>query len=786
MKKLVLIVSSNLKKKKAAAAVVALLIFFAVVRLYSSISVLINLDKNLVRSYEATNLADYELVLPAKYIDTVVNLMENRDGVSDYEINDCMYTQMESYGEGMEGEKDSLNFLIGNINDEQRISNLNFQSEQPFPENGIVLNYYLKATGKFKTGDNFYITLGNRNYKFEVVGFSEDGMFANPVNYTAAKLYTTDIMINRIKSEYSNPEILNSKDVKVKLKEGTDFRDFQNNFTKDLIEIHPEIANIDTFNENWEIMRKGDNIMASIVMAIILLFAVLLMVIAIAVIMFNIKNFIDENIVNIGVLKASGYTSKELRLSITLEFGFIALIGCILGIVTGFAAASLIGKLASAMVGLPWRCGIDPVSAVVSVGSVFALVVLIAFICGRTYKKIMVLDALRGGVATHNFKKNHISLEKTHLGFITALGLKKVIVDTRKNISIFVITFILCLASCVGLFAYSSVGRNRKNIMTMSGINFGTLCMYTQEDESKDGVFDKYKEIDRVVFHNSVNMTLSCDDNSEIVSVDVYDHPEGIEYEMLIEGRLPKYDNEIVISSKTSGLLKAEVGDIVYIEEKNKKIDYVVVGIDQKINHMGVKAMITEAAAKRISDDDILFTALIYAADGYEYDDLKTIVEKEYPDAVIVDSARLEETAIGGIVSGTLAICLVFFGLTILIVFLVLLMIGKNKITRERKNIGINKAIGFTTKQLVMQNVIETVPAVALGVITGVLVAYFSANSLFSLCFKSFGMGRCDFDINLPLFIATGALIVLDSVLVSVLFSARIRKIEPVKMLMEE
>ena len=68
----------------------------------------------------------------------------------------------------------------------------------------------------------------------------------------------------------------------------------------------------------------------------------------------------------------------------------------------------------------------------------------------RKYIGITVLDALRGGISTHNFKKNHFALEKTSMPLDLALSGKSIFGRPKKSIFIALIVAGTILRSTIG------------------------------------------------------------------------------------------------------------------------------------------------------------------------------------------------------------------------------------------------------------------------------------------------------------------------------------------------
>ncbi len=252
---------------------------------------------------------------------------------------------------------------------------------------------------------------------------------------------------------------------------------------------------------------------------------------------------------------------------------------------------------------------------------------------------------------------------------------------------------------------------------------------------------------------------------------------------MLLEGHLPENDNEIVISKVIQKDLDVTIGDIVYLKSEGTSVDYMVVGIDQKINHFGRKSIVSIDGIRRLKPASEPAGIYITLEKGYTYKDLKKPLQQAYLDANISDGQELVTASLAGIQRALFLVCALFLVATLLIVFFIIYMIGKSRIIEKRKSLGISKALGFTTRQLIKQNVIAILPVVTLGGILGMIAAIFMANPMVSIIFSSFGIGNCHLEIHPLLFLSVIILVVLDSILVTVLCSARIKKIDPVQMI---
>ena len=137
--------------------------------------------------------------------------------------------------------------------------------------------------------------------------------------------------------------------------------------------------------------------------------------------------------------------------------------------------------------------------------------------------------------------------------------------EKGKNLSIFIIVMMLSFAACVGFGLYENFAKDSNNLLKMVGSEAGDVCITGEnlEDLGKD--MESWEQVEKVLYYTSVSIKLESGEESTSVSCDVWEDPEAVQNEMVIEGRVPKYDNEITLTTSIAKLLNVEVGDIVYV-----------------------------------------------------------------------------------------------------------------------------------------------------------------------------------------------------------------------------
>jgi putative ABC transport system permease protein len=136
---------------------------------------------------------------------------------------------------------------------------------------------------------------------------------------------------------------------------------------------------------------------------------------------------------------------------------------------------------------------------------------------------------------------------------------------------------------------------------------------------------------------------------------------------------------------------------------------------------------------------------------------------------------------LGMINSMTIIISLI----TALVIAFILLMVVRTLVLRRKKELGIQKAVGFTTFQLMNQIAGSFVPVGIFGAVAGSVTGCLTMNDCIGLLFGSFGIMKADFIIPIPIIVTASVLICLLIYVVSMFVSARIRRLSPYSLFTE-
>ncbi len=119
------------------------------------------------------------------------------------------------------------------------------------------------------------------------------------------------------------------------------------------------------------------------------------------------------------------------------------------------------------------------------------------------------------------------------------------------------------------------------------------------------------------------------------------------------------------------------------------------------------------------------------------------------------------------------------------VIALILVLLVKTQLIRERRQLAIYKALGYTTGQLIWQITMSYIPVFFIGILLGCVAALIGITPAVSLCLASAGAQNINMDTSLAAMLGIVTVILLWSEVIIVLCSAKISKITPYEMQQE-
>ena len=656
-------------------------------------------------------------------------------------------------------------------------------------EDYVYLPYQFYTSGGFHTGDTFEFTNSGKTYSYKVKGFinvvyggcNNTALFALVVDNNSY-----DELWNDTHEEYENINVI------FDLKDGVKNGSFRIKAFNDLLKVNPG-AVIEGYDIDLVISSRT---FIGMIIAVSFLVATSLIIAAVAMMLANsISNYIRENMKTLGALKAIGYTGKDIKSSLVIWFSIIAAIASIIGIVLAYTAMPVFASIIIGQMGVPYVAAFNLPATLIPVGFIILFTLIVTVICANKVSGILPIVALREGVESHNFRKNHVALDKTSLGLNVSLAMKTFFSNMKQNVITFFVLGFMIFCCVISLLLYENFSRNPKLDILATEICAGVVSSdYDTRDEVLD-YLESRSDIKNI--REIININVYYNDEESLFSYVVKDLSKMNNTNLCYKGRLPEFDNEIAVSGSFAKAYGFEIGDEIKIDYGDNSFNYLITGFIQTANNSGREAIFSYKAADHIMDIDSIpgwyWFDLADESDSVNEntDKVGRILEDcedKYGSHII--STMNFYNMIGGAMTTfkgvSLMMLIVMCSISVIVIGLILFLLIKSLIYHKRKDYGIYKAIGYTSGSLMLQTALSFMPSVIASAIVFSVVSYYVANPYISMFMRSFGLMKCDFAIPVPGVIAIGIGLTIVSFLLALMQTRRIKNIEAYNMLTSE
>ena len=780
MRKSFLIARSNIRKSKGQTASILILILLAAFMMNLWLMLSMDYKQNFDRYHDKFNAEHFTLAADGnsdEFQSFLSQTLESDSRTEEYRLNNCMHSNVTFPYNG--GELSSWGVFFGKQTALTRsIGKVEIVEEGAFTS-GIYLPMLYK-TNDISVGKPIEISIGSHKEIYTVCGFFNSIMMGSH-NCVMTEIVLTD---DKYKELENNGYAPSATLCSVRLKDKSESLNYEGSLKSAVSKYQP---NITIVSNNYNIVSQSRYISQMICSGIISAMAFFVLLIAIVVIVSNIINYIQVNIKNLGVLKAQGYTSRQLICSLLLQFLSLTFIASIIGIGISYLLFPAINTMMIAQTGIPYEMRFLPMPIVISLAVLGGTVALAVWLASRRIKKIEPIAALRSGIQTHNFKSNHVPLEKTKAPLNLALALKTTFSGLKLNITVCITMLVISLVVVFSGLMTKNVIMDMQPFADLIVGETADSSINVQAETEDDFLYamNTDSRVEKIYLYTSLNvshtggaelMATICDDFSKINNQSV-----------VFEGRFPKYDNEIAIAAKYANENAFKVGDEIEITANGKHEKYLICGFTQISNNLGRDCLFTRAGYERLGT----LTNISYYLNlsrGTDIDEFNSEAAQTFTDSVntTVNIQSIMESTGGVYVSLMTIIVIVILVLSAIIIIFVLYLLVRTMLNNKIRDYGIMKALGFTASQLIVQTALSFMPAMIVSTVVGLTLCSLIINPLTALFLSGIGIVKCTFTVPIGFIVAAGIGLVLFAFATVCLLSLRIRRIAPRELLVGE
>ncbi len=773
MRKLFLIARSNFRKSKGQTVAIVVLVLLAALMLNLWLMLSMDYHANFERYHEKLN-AEHVTVVADQDSGEFYEFMTQKLGgdplVTEHRLDRCMHTVgVFSYNGG-----DINNEFV--FLDRQTAFNRTIGKIEIVEDGGLSSGIYLPMLYRSKeiaVGEEMQISIGNHTAEYNVCGFFNSVMLGSH-NCGLTEIVLTEDCYERLTELNFAPQATLCS---VRLTEGTNTLNYEAELKADISERFP---NIGMASNSYSIVSQSRYISQMICTGILSAMAFLVLLISLVVIVSNIINYIQVDIKNLGALKAVGYTSGQLICVLLLQFCSLSFLTAIAGAGLSYCLFPALNEMMISQTGIPYAIRFLPLPFFLSLILLCGTVAFTVWIASRRIKKIEPIVALRSGVQTHNFKRNHVPLEKTKAPLNLALALKTTFSGVKHNVTVCITMLVLSLVVAFSGLMTENVIADMTPFLNLIVGETADSCVNVQAEAEEEllQALNSDRRVEKVYLYNS--LTVSHVGGAELMATLCDDFSKVNNQAVVFKGRFPKYDNEIAIAAKYAREKGFAVGNEMEITSNGKKLKYIISGFTQITNNLGRDCLLTRQGYERLGELSNV-SYYINLEEGTDINVFNAEISERFSGSVNA-TINIDETIRGAssvYVTLMTIIVIAVLVLSAIIIAFVLYLLVRTMLNNKRRDYGILKSFGFTTRQLILQTAFSFMPAMIVSTVIGLIISCVIINPLTAVFLNPLGIVKCTFGVPIG-FVAMAGLGLLGVAFgIACLLSLKIKKISP-------
>ena len=775
------LVKANIRRQKGSFIGILLLIFIITVSLGAVLTIWGNAHRYVEEEFDRIGYGDLTAwVLDSQDVDALTEQLRAADEVEKVEAEPLIMVNYLVNGKEQDNSGELVIYNTGEKGYRIYNENLNGIEENPqMPEEGeIYVSPSLGIVADAKIGDEIAVQITGEK---DVETFTIKGFFEDPISGSAI-MGIKSMMINeadmkRLTARYQQVEEDKARGwlehaIHIWQKEDSSLTsaEFQSRISEE------------TGLQDKSVMIYSKTAMLGFMLMLqdvfsgfLLVFVVVLLVVAMIVIGYGISSSIEQDYVDMGILKAVGFTGSDLRKVQMLQYLLVVLFGMLLGIPISAWVVSVINGMTVAATGImiPETLPAGLFAAVL--GAIFVMVAVFVGIWTGKIAKITPIRAIRGGAEDVYFKSRlTTSIRKSGLGFW--LALRQLVSGKRQYLSAGIITvllvFFLSLAGRVDAWMGED-GEGFEETFSVAPFDLSLYCADSEKREEAERLVESEAQIQASFEMEMEHAAL----NGMGYFMYILSEPE---YYNILEGRTCRYDNELVVTDTVAQELAIGIGDTVEVSFMEHKADFLVTGIYQCTNDMGNNFGVNTAAIARIlgQEDPVIPCYTCYQfEDSVDAVAIRDLLEETFGDDI--ELAGNSWSGTDSIVGAMNALNLLMYVVSIVFILVVVSMTGSKVLYQEKRDLGIYKSLGFASGQLRLAFALRFAIVAATGSLVGSLLSAWLSDWLIGLFLSFCGVSRFTSELTLFQTILPGLVVTVLFFLFAYWAARKIKKVEP-------
>ena len=694
--------------------------------------------------FDKLDTADVNFIIPQ--IQDNENLLAEVggiDGVSFAEKHGGVFTSVTV--RKFAGSDFDMNTVFYNLDEERTLNLLDVTEYSEKSNSSVYIPMYMKELGGFTEGGSIAYSIDGKEHTYDIGGIVSEMQYGN---YGTGLIggYFPKTVYEDFANEYSGNIV---SEYSLKTTDTADLSEIKNTISEMLRDKGIVLLSI----SDKDTSKQTRTMVCTLLIVIFLALAAIILVVSIFLSNFRIRSAIEDELAQMGVLKAVGYTSNLIIASTIMPYMLVGIAATVIGTALSYAVLPSIAGILAIQSGFSYTPDFDITALLIVMLTLTCAILLFSYLSAKKIHRLEPINAIRGINGNES---------------------------AGQNVLLFIVAFgIMVLLSFAGTLLYNVNVKPDNFVNTLS--EESPSVIFTAEDGKMTelkGLLDSDSRVSLVLEYASVPVSYESGSLTAFVCEDFSKATNDICY----EGHSPVKNNEIAIGNAISD--NYPIGSEIELTVGDRSAAYTVTGYIQSVNNAGSVCQLTDEGYEKIGERTN--SVNVYLHDNHADEFIKEYEENH--NTIIkssVDYEQLSETGrmmYTGIVS---VIVIILFVISVLIVLLVMYVIINSMISRRRQEFGIYKAVGYTNRQLTVKTALGFMPVVAVASIISAIAGLWYLPAIDNIIFSLIGAVKNHFEVSVWILVVFAAVFTAVAFVIGVLLSAPIKKITAYSLLKE-
>ena len=760
---------ANLKKRKSYSVVICILVFLAGLILTVTLSAVLNIFEAYDHAYAAIHGPHLMYWLPESSLTPELEAwFASQPGV------ESVNTRKERFVVGSELHHSGtvlrsnvvLHLHIYDPLDTMRLVDAKYAPEMELAQGEIYLPYIYKTGNGLVVGDTVEYVFGTQRMTLTVAGFVEEPLFGAEL-HGVKLLFLSEADMTTL--EYRGGiNVMRNQQIRVRLAHYSEsaVQTMIKNFNQDVNEQTGSAYTYAAF-------ANGHLTLPKISLVVMIAFALILCLITMIMIRYAILATIEADFTDIGILKALGFTPRMVQSSIIGQYASLALFSGSLSLLAASLVTPGVGKVILDSSGLSSTIQLSASMGAATLLVLISMVSVFSAITAQRANQISPVQAIAQGAApVYCSSRAHVKLEKIgRVPFNLRMALKQILTKSKRYILLLAVSALLAY-TLVFLLGLVQLFNSEKSLNMLGGALSDIRVTATDRQKTADIVFQIQRDYptDWVNFQKTTQLVV--DGNK--MTVRVMDDFEASGELYSTSGRHPVQANEVSVSELLAEGLEKGIGDQLVIKDiKGSEHLFLITGLFQTIDDGGTYIRMPEPAIMTLNPAFQLNIAYVKLLSHDNLDHVIEEIRQRYTGYdEIANERAFTNDKLGTIQDVFSQISWLVFVLTVVIIGFITLLIVKITIYGETRELGIYKALGFSSGRLRFQLALRFLLITVFGGAMGVAAESLFGSKLFSLLMQGFGLSNILMEFSWR-YVVIGIVTIAAIAMISALISSR-------------